>query len=503
VARWQRAQQEMLGGRHGPALASYRDLVQRFPGVVQLWFELGMAAAGQLDFKLAEQAFERAAELAGNDAASLVLIGQQFHRLRRLDRTRSCFERAAAADPSSLHAQLSLAGWYERERRLDDAWEWVEKCLAAHPQDPQALCLKALLLHRNGRNTDAETLLRDLLKRDSVDANVKSSSRHLLATVLDEMEQYSEAIHWLLEAKAQLRTTANVAKMEQDYDRADRRRRELLAALKPETVRQWRQQVPQPVQKLALLGGHPRSGTTLLEQILGAHPEIVAFDESEAFVQEVSEQLVPMQSTNRLTPEALSSLPPSRAGDLRRRYFSSLRRELQGEPGSRLLLDKNPSPTASLHLWLRLFPHSRILVALRDPRDVVLSCFFQNLMLTSTNANFLSFDRAVKHYADLMDVWLRMRELGGFEWAETRYEDFVGDLESEGRRVTEFLGLLWHPNQANHRDVTRNKIVFSPTYSDVGKPVHRRSVGRWQHYAEALAPIQERLAPYCRVFKYA
>jgi hypothetical protein len=167
------------------------------------------------------------------------------------------------------------------------------------------------------------------------------------------------------------------------------------------------------------------------------------------------------------------------------------------------LLDKNPSPTASLHLWLRLFPHSRILVALRDPRDVVLSCFFQNLMLTSTNANFLSIDRAVKHYADLMDVWLRMRELGGFDWIETRYEDFVGNLESEGRRVTEFLDLSWHPNQANHREVTRNKIVFSPTYNDVGKPVHRRSVGRWQHYAEALAPVQERLAPYCRVFKYA
>ena len=80
-----------------------------------------------------------------------------------------------------------------------------------------------------------------------------------------------------------------------------------------------------------------------------------------------------------------------------------------------ILLDKNPTPTSSLHLWLRVFPESKALIALRDPRDVIVSCFFQNLALTPLNANFLSLERAVKHYADLMDVWLRLRELGGFQ----------------------------------------------------------------------------------------
>src|SRR5258708_18446115 len=123
VARWQKAQQQLLGDRHSHALATYRDLVQRYPGVAQLWFELGIAAAGELDFERAEQAFRRAEDLAPKDASLLVLLGQQYHRLRRLDKARACFQAAVAADPASLNARLSLAAWFERERRLDDAWE--------------------------------------------------------------------------------------------------------------------------------------------------------------------------------------------------------------------------------------------------------------------------------------------------------------------------------------------------------------------------------------------
>jgi tetratricopeptide (TPR) repeat protein len=504
VARWQKAQQQVLGNRHAPALANYRDLVQHYPGVAQLWFELGIAALGALELGSAEEAFARAEKLAWNDVPLLVLLGQQYHRLRRVDRARACFERAVATNPSSMHARLSLAAWYERERRLQDAFNCVEACLAQHPENPQVWCVRALLLHRQGRNSEAETLLRDLIRRAPSDPNVNYSSCQLLGVVLDELGHYTEALHWLSVAKAQARQMADTVRMERDYDEADRRRRALLAALSPDTIQRWRREaVPNSSDRpLALLGGHPRSGTTLLEQILGAHPGIRAFDEPEAFVQEVWNQLAPMPPAPALTLEALNALGSDRQAELRRRYFKSLLREAPTEPTAQVWLDKNPSPTTALYLWLRLFPGLKVIIALRDPRDVIISCFFQNLMLTPTNANFLSLERTAKHYADLMDVWLRLRDLGGFDWLETRYEDLVANLEPEGRRVTEFLGLAWHPNQANHQEVTRHKFLFAPTFSDVAKPVYQRAVGRWQHYAEALAPLQERLAPYCRALGY-
>jgi hypothetical protein len=199
---------------------------------------------------------------------------------------------------------------------------------------------------------------------------------------------------------------------------------------------------------------------------------------------------------------ALAALSPSRCSGLRARYYKSLFRELEAPPAGKHLIDKNPAPTAVLPLWLRLFPASKVLIALRDPRDVVLSCYFQQLTLTPMNVDFLSFERAARHYAGVMDVWLRLRALGGFDWLETRYEDFAREVEKEGRRVTEFLGLSWQESQARGHESAQQKVVFSPTYSDVAKPIHQRAIGRWRHYQATLAPALDRLAPYCDTFGY-
>jgi hypothetical protein len=96
-----------------------------------------------------------------------------------------------------------------------------------------------------------------------------------------------------------------------------------------------------------------------------------------------------------------------------------------------------------------------------------------------------------------------LRDLGGFDWIETRYEDVVANLAAEGRRVTEFLGLAWHPDQVHYYEKARRKFLFAPTYHDVTQPVYQRAVGRWERYAEALAPIQPRLAPYLKAFGYS
>jgi hypothetical protein len=101
-----------------------------------------------------------------------------------------------------------------------------------------------------------------------------------------------------------------------------------------------------------------------------------------------------------------------------------------------------------------------------------------------------------------MDVWLRLRELGGFDWIEVHYRDLVANLAGEGRRATEFLQLPWHDRQAKFHESAGMKFFFSPTYQDVTQPLHNRSVDRWKNYAEVLAPVQERLAPYCRAFGF-
>jgi tetratricopeptide (TPR) repeat protein len=502
IARWQKAQQHLMGGRYGHALSAYRDLLRTFPGVPQLWFECGMAEGRELNFDNADAALQRAAETGAKDVSLLVLIGQEYFRLRRFDRARDCFQRAVRADVNSVHALLSLASWWERERRLIEAWECVEAAVSKHPRDPQVLYYRAFLLHRKGANDEAAAALRDLIKRGDFDPNLKVSVYHLLGVVLDALGQYDEAMLRLKEAKGFARVLADTEAFLRDYDQWDRWRRELLVSLTPETIKQWRLEGDSSPARLAFLGGHPRSGTTLLEQILGAHPDIRAFDEPEAFPQEVLEQLAPTRAVKRLVLPELSGLSASRRSEIRGRYFKSLLREVSCGMAGELLLDKNPSPTNSLHLWLRLFPELKVIIALRDPRDVVVSSYMQNLPLSATTANFLSLERTAKHYTDLMDVWLRFRELGGFDWIEMRYHEVVANPEGEGRRVTEFLGLKWHPQQASHQEIARKKILHSPTYFEAAKPVYKQAIERWRNYASALAPVQERLASYCKAFGY-
>jgi tetratricopeptide (TPR) repeat protein len=504
VARWQKAQEQLLGGRFGAALAAYRALANRHPSVPVLWFELGNAASGELDFAQANRAYRRALELAPNDSSLLLVIGQQYQGLRQLDDARHCFERAVAADPDSVDARMSLAVWLEKERRLAEAWEQVEACLARHPRDDQGRYFRAFLLHRQKKEAEAETALRDLIKDGPQYPYVKYASRHLLGVVLDQLGNYAEAMSWLLEAKAQVRTITDTSLLERHYDEADHARRKLLAGLTPAMIRRWRQEAPAAPERyqIAFLGGHPRSGTTLLEQILDANPEVLAFDEPVAFNQEITGQFNPPETPGQAPLQAWDTLSAVRRADMRRRYVKSLLREIPGEPTARVLLDKNPSPTMSLNIWLRVFPELKVIIALRDPRDVIISCFFLNIMLNATNVNFLSLERTVKHYTDLMDVWLRMRELGGFDWIETRYEDVVLNMEKEGRKATEFLGLTWHPNQARFHETARQKVLYAPTYHDVTQPVYSRAVGRWQRYAGALDHFQARLAPYARAFGY-
>jgi hypothetical protein len=102
-----------------------------------------------------------------------------------------------------------------------------------------------------------------------------------------------------------------------------------------------------------------------------------------------------------------------------------------------------------------------------------------------------------------MDVWLAVRQWEGLAWMETRYEDIVADLEKEGRRVTEFLGLGWDEAQGRFHEKSSKKRMYSPTYHDASQPVYARSVARWHAYEKHLGPILPVLEPYCRALGYS
>lgn len=485
----------LLANDFARALPCYARLTRQSPGAAVIWFEYGNAAAKMRDLGLADSAWRKALELEPRNAELIGMIGHQYQAARQSQQAASCFALAAKADPRGINPRISLAVLLEKNHRLAEARNAVEECLVINPHDEQARYFFAVLDRRENRIEDAERRLRDLISSDPKHPFVRYACRYELAQILDKTDRFDEAMRLLGEAKAIVRTLTDTEALMRGYDQGAESARRFTNSQPKDILRTWAKFFPErkreAIPPLVFLGGHPRSGTTLLEQILDAHPGVAALDEPGAFLEV-------------LQPEFYKSsqLSSPRVNVLRRHYIEALKQEAGAAAEGKLLVDKNPSPTARLPLWLRIFPELRVLIALRDPRDVVLSCYFQNIPLNITNVNFLSFERLARHYADLMDVWLAVREWDGFAWMETRYEDVVADMEKEGRRVTAFLGLDWHADQARFYEKSARKQLFSPTYQDVTRPVYKRSVARWHAYEKHLAPILPALEPYCHRFGY-
>jgi Flp pilus assembly protein TadD len=477
------------------AVPAYEKLARQFPQKAGIWFEYGFAAGGAGQFDLAERAWNKAIELEPNKSELMLQIGHRYKGLRQPEKARELFERAAAADPRGINPRMALAMLFEQSHQFEEAREAIASCLAIDPSDDQARYFAALLDRREDKLEDAERGLRDLIASRPRHPFVRYASLYELAEVLNRTERYDEAMESLAEAKKFKRTLGDVDSMLNEYDGEAAQYRRSTQALPADILRKWSKEFPEKsreaIPRLAFLGGHPRSGTTLLEQILGAHPDVAALDEPRAFTTIAAAMF-----------NASPQLPPARLNIIRRRYSESIQQELGGKMEGKVILDKNPSPTMKLRILLRLFPEVRVVIALRDPRDVVISCYFQNLPLNPFNANFLSLERTAIHYANLMEVWLAVRKWEGFSWIETRYEDIVEDMSQEGRRVTEFLGLSWHEEQTRFHEKSRQKQMYSPTYHDASQPVYARSVARWRAYERHLAPVQHILAPFCKALGY-
>ncbi len=138
-------------------------------------------------------------------------------------------------------------------------------------------------------------------------------------------------------------------------------------------------------------------------------------------------------------------------------------------------------------------------MALRDPRDVVISSYFLHLPANATSVQFLEWESTARHYAEFMQLWLKLRDVLPPDcWRECRYEDVVADADGETARVAAFLGIGGEEKEPGRPSAT----VHSPNYATATRPVHTKSVARWQHYAEHLKAGAKFLEPFITEFGY-
>jgi tetratricopeptide (TPR) repeat protein len=491
-------EQRLQDARSAASNKNYPAALKLFGNLTQtsklpnLWEEHGQVAAAAGDYDLADRLWERVLNAQAPTAAQLSRLAKEYGKIGLFAKARVLCARAAGAEPRNLELQLNLASFLARTGGIEEARAAVNGTLALDSYNEPARYLAAHLNRRESKLAAAERQLRDLLAGPPRDPELVMYCHFELAHILDRTERYEEAMTELAEAKRVAATTFDTEEsMKKCLDRRERTRRKT-QALPPNALATWAKSFPpelrQPPARVAFLGGHPRSGTTLLEKVLDAHPSVAAADETLAFA-----------SISQLIDITAPDIPVGGLNFLRQRYLKNMARACPPPGPDGVILDKNPAATAHLPAFLRAFPELRVVIALRDPRDVLVSSYFESLR----NVSHFTFERLAEHYCAMMDVWLLVRSWEAVNFMETRYEDIVADLEKEGASVTKFLGLQWDAAQARFHESNRQKPVMSSNYSVVTQPVYQRAVGRWRVYEKHLAPVLGVLRPYCRLFGYA
>jgi tetratricopeptide (TPR) repeat protein len=496
-----RARSQWGAGNLDAALGAFADAVAERPNNIKALLEAARAFGERFEVAEADRLLCRALALAGDDPRLRAAVAAGWGRAFREDHAIALLE-AIAERPPAARAELAIL--YERTNRLSEALAEIEACFADAPEAAELFLAKGRLLRRMGEAAAAEGALRRavaLSRQPLLLAEAWTELCHLR----DRAGDSAAAVAAIEQAHALMRAQPGAARLRARAEANNRAITGLAREFTRAAANAWRAGSPESqldVGGIAHLIGFPRSGTTLLEQRLDAHPGLVASPERVAFLRDALPALC-RAGGGSLTVGAFDAIPPAVLDRERRLYLARMEAALGAPIAGRVHLDKNPNHTGLLPGLLRLFPDSRFVVALRDPRDVVASCVLRTFRLGEFSAMLLDWRSAAELYAVEMGAWLRYRvELEPGSWVETRYEAGIDDPEGETRRVLAALGLPWDASVLGYRERIQRKVVNSPTQTEVRLAPYRTSVGRWRAYEAWLRPCLPILDPFIDAFGY-
>jgi len=453
-------------GRASEADRAYHAALARRPAFPQAWYNKGAALRDAGMLEEAQRCFERAVELSPGYAEPLAALAASAAQRRDLEQARTLAERALAASPALHSAELTLA-----------EVEIAERDHAA-----------------------AAERLRRLLSELALTPVNRAVSLALLGDALDGQERFSEAFEAYTRSKHELRSLHaaryEAPGVESARNLADRLGRYFGGG----SGSSWSARAAPPGSAVArthvFLVGFPRSGTTLLEQILASHPEVVALEERECLAEAGAPFLSSDEGLDRL-----ARVTAPEAGERRDAYWAEVRR-FGVEPQGRVFVDKMPLNSVLLPAAAKLFPEAKVLWARRDPRDVVLSCLRRRFGMTASMYELTTLEGAAAYYDAVMSLNETYARVLDQDRLVLRYEDLVRDFEAETRRICAFLGLEWSETLKAFAQTARRRAVNTPSAPQVAQGLFKEGMGRWRRYTDQLAPVLPTLNAWAARFGY-
>ncbi len=470
-AQRRRAREAFTAGRFGEAIEQAMVVLAHAPDDVQMHQIVGTGCLVSGNRPKAIEHLRRASELPGannavfqNLASALALEGRQDEAIRVLD---ACVERFGADDTtlSAIVDQLGFAG------RVDEAVARLDEALARYPSSPALAVSLSRLAPRIGRLEEALDRLGPHLDSPALHPQMRIVMRFAMASILDRLGRHREAFEHARVGNAMRGR------------RYDRRQMERLVEM---TIAGWsRERIEELArhghdsERAVFIVGMPRSGTSLVEQILDAHGQIHGGGELIRLQQMIYE---------RFGGEVVRSdlVDPGQIATLGRDYDAYLE---SLAPAALRVTDKFVFHVFRLGLIASMLPKATMILCERDPLDTCVSCFMNDfggkLEYTCDLGDLGHFYR---QYAQVAAHWKRVL---GDRIFSVVYEDLVGDIDAGARAIVDRVGLPF--DEACLRYYESGRVTATASWDQVRRPVYTSSVGRHKHYGELLDPLRRAL----------
>jgi tetratricopeptide (TPR) repeat protein len=475
-----RAEQESLKGREdflrgqwGAARDHFVEAIRLEPDCADYYFNAGICCWSDGLVREAGEFLQAAARIKPTLGAAQAWLGEWYLSQGMIEAALEATARAIELEPRNPEIMRARA-WVLAAGDPDAAWEIVLKLVAWTPMTASLARLYGLLAGRFGQRAEALGAVERLLKAGVGPGD--ASLYFTAAELLDRVGRYDEAFLMAAKGNGLYRGAAyDPAAFEHlTYSQIEYFTRERIGSMPKATVRS---------DKPVFIVGMPRSGTSLVEQILASHPAVHGAGELD-FVHHIWVGMLDMLRSNfGQYPKCLDKLTTEQVDGMAEVYLAPL---VAMRPEATRITDKMPLNFLHLGLIASLFPSARIIHCVRDPMDTCLSCFM----------TYFNYPQPFKHdlahlghfyrlYEKLMAHWKSVIDL---PMLEVSYEEVVANPEAQSRRMVEFLDLPWDERCLSFHQTKRPCATAS--VMQVRRRVYNSSVGRWRKYEKHLGPLK-------------
>ena len=470
---------QLLARRYAEAATTLRDASAHAPGDAAILINLGMALLGTDRLDDAVAVHERAAAIAPDDPAAFAALALTQRRRLATDASIAAGRRAVALAPDRTDMWLLLGANLAAKGDFNAAEACYRQVLAQQPDNPEAARDLAMIGRLTADQVDVSHLQALVADATAPDTD-RAAAGFALARLLDQSQHHDGAFAALTAANQAARRS--LAAAGKSYDPAAFRRyvdwvhRTFTKTLFTQTSG-WGDASDRPV----FIVGMARSGTSLVEQIVASHARVFGAGERRDIGQII--ETLPASDGYPAPQDWTAEQVRAAAGT----YLARLS-AIAG--GADRITDKLPDNLTLLGHIAVLFPHARVILCRRDPRDTCLSCYFTSFGdgmewtfdQASLAAHAQETERLVHHWRSVLPLPIH----------EIVYEDLVGDLEGESRRLIAFLDLPWDPACLRFHETERP--VLTASYWQVRQTLYAGAVGRWRPYRRHLGPLLAGLA---------